>query len=214
MQPNDPIVGGIILRRVAIRSPNYVPFTTGWTINQDGTAEFAGLTVSGGSISIVDNLGNVLVSITPFSALFFIPTLVGNQVGADYVVGSNISLNIPSSAGTVAAAGFVNWPAPSSMSLVKRFDATNIHVRVNVVTSSNAVNTVAQIGVLVNGVDNIVTDLTMNAANVQEQGTGDLVITGLNAGTYTIQLRWQRTAGAGTVSAAARISMFAEEVSP
>lgn len=37
---NDPVVGGVALRRAAIQSPNYVAGTTGWTINQDGSVEF------------------------------------------------------------------------------------------------------------------------------------------------------------------------------
>lgn len=41
MQPDGQSpVGSIVLRIPAIRSPNYVAGTSGWTINQDGTAEF------------------------------------------------------------------------------------------------------------------------------------------------------------------------------
>lgn len=36
----NPIVGGIALRIPAIRSPNYVAGSTGWTINIDGSVEF------------------------------------------------------------------------------------------------------------------------------------------------------------------------------
>lgn len=36
----DPVVGGVDLRRAAIRSPNYVAGSAGWTINQDGSVEF------------------------------------------------------------------------------------------------------------------------------------------------------------------------------
>lgn len=31
----------------ALHSPNYVPATTGWSINKDGSADFTGLTVRG-----------------------------------------------------------------------------------------------------------------------------------------------------------------------
>jgi hypothetical protein len=50
MQPGDPVVGGTVLRRVAIQSPNFVHLVSGWSINQDGTAEFHGLVVVGGVI--------------------------------------------------------------------------------------------------------------------------------------------------------------------
>ncbi len=43
----DPIVGGTTLVRPAIQSPNYVAGTSGWTINQDGTAELAELDARG-----------------------------------------------------------------------------------------------------------------------------------------------------------------------
>lgn len=41
----NPLVGGTVLRRPSIQSPNYVPGVSGWTINQDGTAEFNELTL-------------------------------------------------------------------------------------------------------------------------------------------------------------------------
>jgi hypothetical protein len=43
----DDAVGGTTLIRPAIKSPNYDSGVSGWTINQDGTAEFADLTVRG-----------------------------------------------------------------------------------------------------------------------------------------------------------------------
>src|SRR6266540_2524625 len=36
----NPIVGGTALVRPAIKSPNYVPGVSGWSINRDGSAEF------------------------------------------------------------------------------------------------------------------------------------------------------------------------------
>lgn len=44
---NDVIGGAAALIRNAIRSPNYVAGTSGWTINKDGSAEFNNLTVRG-----------------------------------------------------------------------------------------------------------------------------------------------------------------------
>ena len=46
-QFTDPVVGGTILRRPAIRSPNYALGSAGWTIDQDGSAEFNNLTIRG-----------------------------------------------------------------------------------------------------------------------------------------------------------------------
>lgn len=59
---ND-IVGGTTLLRPAIRSPNYVAGISGWTINRDGTSEFASGTFRGPVIVIDPATGNVLASI-------------------------------------------------------------------------------------------------------------------------------------------------------
>lgn len=59
---ND-VVGGITLVREAIRSPNYVANISGWTINRDGTAEFASGTFRGPIVVIESGTGTVLASI-------------------------------------------------------------------------------------------------------------------------------------------------------
>lgn len=64
----DPIVGGISLRIPAIRSPNYVPGVSGWTINIDGSAEFNNLTIRGeffGTDFIINSAGIFFYSGTP-----------------------------------------------------------------------------------------------------------------------------------------------------
>lgn len=47
----NPIVAGLTLVRQAIRSRNYVPGVSGWSINRDGSAEFADALVRGGLIA-------------------------------------------------------------------------------------------------------------------------------------------------------------------
>jgi len=47
---NNPIVGGTTLIREAIKSPNYVPGVSGWSINKDGSAEFNDVTIRGSLI--------------------------------------------------------------------------------------------------------------------------------------------------------------------
>lgn len=59
---ND-VVGGITLVRPAIQSANYVPGVSGWSINRDGSAEFASGTFRGPVIVIDPVTGNVLASI-------------------------------------------------------------------------------------------------------------------------------------------------------
>lgn len=47
MRFGNPIVAGVALIREAIQSPNYVAGVSGWSINRDGTAEFADFTARG-----------------------------------------------------------------------------------------------------------------------------------------------------------------------
>lgn len=47
MMPEDPLVGGTILRRPAIASPDYLAGVSGWSVNADGSAEFNNMTVRG-----------------------------------------------------------------------------------------------------------------------------------------------------------------------
>lgn len=54
--PLDPTVGGTVLRRSAIQSPNFVHGVSGWAIFQDGSAEFNSIFIppgSGGSTTFV-----------------------------------------------------------------------------------------------------------------------------------------------------------------
>lgn len=60
VSPGNPIVGGTVLRLPAIQSPGYTTGVTGWSINQDGTAEFNGLTIHG-SIIIGSGANNVII---------------------------------------------------------------------------------------------------------------------------------------------------------
>lgn len=60
---NNPVVGGDALIRQAIRSPNFVPGTsgqgTGWAINADGSAEFNTLSTNGdavGTTAVYDDI--------------------------------------------------------------------------------------------------------------------------------------------------------------
>ena len=68
LKPENPVVGGTALRRQSIRSPNYVPGVSGWTINQDGSAEFNNLTLRGtffGTDYILNAAGLFFYSGTP-----------------------------------------------------------------------------------------------------------------------------------------------------
>jgi hypothetical protein len=67
MMPGNPVVGGVILRRPAIQSPNYTAGSAGWAVNADGTAQFAELTIydASGSGFYVQVFGTELLFVAP-----------------------------------------------------------------------------------------------------------------------------------------------------
>lgn len=86
MQFQDDVVGGTILVRPAIQSPEYQPGVQGWSINADGTAEFSDLTVrsSDGSGNLIElENGEILLYAGSTLVGRFSATLQGLMVGAD-----------------------------------------------------------------------------------------------------------------------------------
>ena len=80
----DPVVGGNALRRPAIQSPNYVAGSTGWTVNQDGSAEFNNLAIRGtfnGTNFIINSSGEFFYSGAP--ALGNLIASITNAAGTD-----------------------------------------------------------------------------------------------------------------------------------
>lgn len=85
----DPIVGGTALRIPAIRSPNYIAGSSGWTINQDGSVEFNNGTFRGtvtagtfqGTNFVINSTGAFFYSGTP--ALNNLIVSIANAAGTD-----------------------------------------------------------------------------------------------------------------------------------
>jgi hypothetical protein len=76
-------------------------------------------------------------------------------------------------------------------------------------------NTVGVVGVLINGIDYDVASAAIETAGVTSPAVGfNIVASGLASGTYTIQLRWKRTVGTGTLTRNIdrRLSMICKEV--
>lgn len=98
---ND-VVGGITLVRPAIQSANYVPGVSGWSINRDGSAEFASGTFRGPVIVIDPVTGNVLASIGANG------NISGQNVYAtgDVIIGSTSVLAAITAAGRGVVARF------------------------------------------------------------------------------------------------------------
>ena len=93
MYPVEPVVGSTILRRPAIQSPNYAAGSSGWTINQDGSAEFNNLTIRGtfqGTDFVINANGAFFYSGTPAAGnlIASVATAAGTDAfGNNYVAG-------------------------------------------------------------------------------------------------------------------------------
>lgn len=61
---NPVAAAGGALIRAAIKSPNYAVATAGWTINQDGTAEFNGVTIRG-TLTVGDDVNQLGMTVVP-----------------------------------------------------------------------------------------------------------------------------------------------------
>ena len=99
MMPGNPVVGGTVLRRPAIQSPNFVTTVSGWTVNADGSAEFNNLTIRGtfdGTDYILSATGFFLYSGTPAS---------GNLIASI----APVSTTADSFANTVTGGGFTSY---------------------------------------------------------------------------------------------------------
>lgn len=81
---NSILGGASKLIRAAIQSPNYIPGTTGWTVNKDGSAEFNNLSIRGtffGLTYIINSSGAFFYSGTP--ALGNLVISIATSAGTD-----------------------------------------------------------------------------------------------------------------------------------
>lgn len=151
----DPVTSGIFLLIPAIRSPGYVPGVTGWTINQDGTAEFNSLSIRGtftGTDFIINSAGvffysgvpaagNLIVAITqsagvdafgnPYIEGLTLGTSAGVQVLLKIISMAQAALQFPTNAGieNVAAnvtANIIGAALTQSLQLVLSGPKTNV----------------------------------------------------------------------------------------
>lgn len=118
---------------------------------------------------------------------------LSNVAGINTVSGAN---------DTTTSGSYANLAATSSFSFTKiRGNGSGIKIEMHITCLSTATGTVGKFGVNINGVDYDVCQITFDAANTQVQASGVVVAApNLAAGTYTVQGRWKRTTGAGTMT--------------
>lgn len=116
---------------------------------------------------------------------------------------------------TTTSATYVNTAATTSFSFTKILTATRLRIDLSVVFFVTVNDTSTMFGVNVNGTDyDLAQQGSTISAGVELTTSGFVFVpAGLAPGTYTIQLRWKRTAGTGTCSRAGNgfISLFCTE---
>lgn len=117
---HNPIVGGGgSLVYPSIHSPNFVAGVTGWSINKDGTAQFFGLTITGGVIKITGSTGGLFAYDPSIGA--------GNLIGWLTDAGSDPFGN--------AVSGVIG--AQNNATTAKTFITKNANLHFNVVHFTN-----------------------------------------------------------------------------
>jgi hypothetical protein len=118
---------------------------------------------------------------------------------------------------TTASASYVNLAGTGSVtsfSPTKRYATTRVKVWMYASMFVTVGPTFGRFGVRINGVDHDVFNLPINPATSHQGASGTTYITGVPAGVYTIQARWFRSGGTGTLTRDSQdwLSVNAEEV--
>lgn len=133
------------------------------------------------------------------------------------IVGNKTVLNTAQGAGTTTSATYVDLPATSSLSFTKLYDAAETKLCVSLSVGARitvATFTAVRFGVRINGADYDVAHTEI--ADLSKHGTmsGEREVTGIPAGTYTVQVRYRRVSGGGTINVDSNdwLSLTVEEV--
>jgi hypothetical protein len=124
-----------------------------------------------------------------------------NPNGADGVnaAATTVGTNTTTSATYVNMAG---TGAVTSFSFTKKYSAAVTQVKVDFHATFYGTGSGAAVSfaVLIGATDYDVTRFALSSIAVRQQSSGVRLISGLAAATYTVQCRWRRTAGAGTLT--------------
>jgi hypothetical protein len=102
--------------------------------------------------------------------------------------------------GSTTSATYVDFPATSSFSLTKIYAGTRLRVDVKVGAYANANVAATRMGVRIAGTDYDIAHFAFSEANVYRAWSGSRFIPGIAAGAQTLQLRWYRFSGTGTLT--------------
>jgi hypothetical protein len=190
--------GGVI----NVDSGGSITGDVGSALDWDGTATFEDISVD--DLTADDITANDM-------------TLAGDIVTAsqDGIDGQSATTSGTNDTTAAAYENMAGTGAVTSFTFVKRYTATRIKVTVHASFYSVTSVSNAKIGVRINGVDYDVIPSVPGIVNERQCWSATrFIAAGIAAGSYTVQLRWFRASGAGTIRRdnADLISVVAEEV--
>lgn len=138
-------------------------------------------------------------------------TLTASKLNA---ITNGAGLNNATGSGSTGLTSYVDFPATSSFSFTKIQAATIIKIDFHTLCYTTQSGDVASFGVRINGTDYEVCRRSFSASSVIVQASGTKRIPSIPAGTYTVQIRYKRQSGSGSVTIQANdwVSCDATEV--
>lgn len=109
-------------------------------------------------------------------------------------------INNVGGAGTSTSASYANMAGTSVVNLTKKETATRLFVGAAITSYSTATATTQDTAVAIAGTDYQIMSFSFSTANKQDFQVGYRYISSIAAGAVTVQLRWKRNAGAGTLT--------------
>lgn len=110
-----------------------------------------------------------------------------------------VNMQFPGSS-TTTSSSFADTATGSSVSFTKVDGASRIRVDFHATCYVTAFSGVVEFAVRINGTDYAVVKMNVQTTSVHKQLSGVAVISSIGAGTYTVQGRWRRVSGSGTVT--------------
>jgi hypothetical protein len=103
-------------------------------------------------------------------------------------------------ADATSSAAYANLSGTSSFAFVKQDAASRLKVTIHAGAFVSAAGTKPMYGVQIGGTDYDVVSQTINVTNTHVNISGFSYLTGVPAGSYTVQGRWRRAAGTGSIT--------------
>lgn len=157
-----------------------------------------------------------LIGIVPDGSRVALMTLPGGSIYVIGFLGFNALPNCDGtpltafSAGTTVTSIYADAPTgPFSFTKLSPLSRLKVEMHWNVFSATSG-NTRAQLGVTCDGgtTDNTVVDIFLTSAADVQSASGTTYISGVPAGVITIQPRWRRVNGAGTVTLSSTEAYF------